>query len=545
MPLTALAVLGAMFWLATGPQPARRPAHPTSTTASTAVPAAPAPVAAAESGSDTEPVELSDPTTPLPQGLETFYAQKAAWGTCAGASAGDTDQCATVSVPVDYLDPRGETVRIALRRLPATHPDQRRGTLFVNPGGPGASGVEMVDQAPDYFSESIRGVWDVVGFDPRGIGGSGGFTCMRPRDLDAMYASDPTPETAAERRALDRARVARLAGCLERGGPLARAMGSEQVAKDLDILRAAVGDTHLNYYGISYGTLIGALYAAQFPDRVGYTVIDSAVDPDYVSSSAVTQDDIDYWAEQSAGEADSVFADFVDSCVEDGDCPLGDDHAVAARRLVAFLDRLDRTPMPTDEPGIPVLTEGWAATGLAGAMRDQSMWGDAVEALRSALEDDDGSGLLWLAEDAVSRDSDGTYYGGYESVHLPIHCADWPSDASTSMRPTAKVLAAHPLYAHLFAEVQDSCAAWSGTQRTHLVITADPTTPVLVLGNEGDLTTPLDQTQRMAHAIFGSRFVSVVADGHGVYDNGNDCADAIVENYLVRSLVPKDGAHCA
>ena len=431
-----------------------------------------------------------------------------------------------------------------MRKVPAATPEHRRGTLFINPGGPGGSGIDFAAEAHEFFSDDILDAWDVVGFDPRGTGKSGDFECMRGRDLDAMYAADPTPDTKAEKAALSRARTARVAGCIERGGPLARNMGTELVARDLDILRDAVGDTHLNYYGVSYGTLLGALYAAQFTDRVGLMVIDSAVAPDYVPVGQATQDDVDAWTAEAAREVDDTFDDFLDDCVRGGHCPLGDARDAARTRLLSFLDGLDRHPLPSDALGIPKLTEGWAATALDAVTRYPESWDRVQDALGTAIDESDGTELVWVAMDAVARDDDGTYYGGFESVHLPIHCADWPADAADELEPSRAVLDQHPVFAHLYAVNRDTCSGWVGTQRTNLVLTIATTSPVLVLGNDGDLTTPLDQSQRMSHAFFESSFVSVEAQGHGVYGNGNACADRIVESYLVRAVAPRKGAHC-
>jgi pimeloyl-ACP methyl ester carboxylesterase len=542
-------LLGLLLLLATGPRaPEATPVTPPATAGgATTTPPDPtsegdAPAAGgATTGSDTEPVELRVPTSGTPTGLDAFYGQQVDWASCGDATS---DECGSVTVPVDYAQPSGPTVRIAMRKVPASAPSRRKGSLFINPGGPGASGLEFAADAREFFSNDILDVWDVVGFDPRGIGESGGFECLRSRDLDAMYAADPTPDTKAERAALVSARAARLRGCLQRGGLLARNMGTELVARDLDILRDAVGDTHLNYYGVSYGTLLGALYADQFTDRVGLMVIDSAVSPDDLPAGDPTQDDVDAWVGQAADEVEATFDDFLDDCVAGGDCPLGGTRDTARSRLLSFLDGLDRHPLPSDAIGIPRLTEGWAVTALDAVSRVPESWPDVQDALATAL-DGDGTDLVWVAEDTVSRDDDGTYYGGFESVHLPIHCADWPLDTEVGPEPSRAVLQAHPVFAHLYGVNPDSCEGWDGTPRSHLVLTVTNPSPVLVLGNEGDLTTPLDQSQRMSHAFLESRFVSVEADGHGVYANGNACADRIVEDYLVRAEAPRGGAHCA
>lgn len=504
------------------------------------------PEGASETDGDAPPrdrVELATPTSKPAQGLDVFYDQTISWLECEDAPS-SSDRCGTVRVPVDYLDPRGATVDIALRKVPAGNPQARKGTLFINPGGPGASGLDFAKDARDFFSDDVRKVWDVVGFDPRGVGESGGFSCLRGRDLDAMYAADPTPDTNAEQAAAVSSRAARLQGCLSRGGALARNMGSEQVARDLDIMREAVGDTHLNYFGVSYGTLIGALYGAQFPDRIGLMVIDSAVSPDYVPTESASQDDVDQWASDEAESVEEGLDAFLQDCVDGGECPLGDDVDAARTKLLAFLDGLDRKPLPSDAEGIPLLTEGWAVTALDAVLVYKDSWGDVDDALHAALDKGDGTDLVWAAMNSVSREDDGSYVGGFEASHLPIHCADWPLEASDEMQPSRSVLAAHPVYAHLYGVQTDSCKGWVGTQRTNLILTVDAASPVLVLANQRDLTTPPDGTREMARGIFGSRFVLVDADGHGVYANDNDCADSIVDDYLVRGLAPRNGETC-
>ena len=562
-PFVSVAVLTTLLLLASSPSHA--PGDGSSGAAATATSgppdpgsSSPDPERAASTNGDAAPqdrVELATPTSTPAQGLDVFYDQAISWLPCddtgdAGGSDADADadadadRCGTVRVPVDYLDPRGETVEIALRKVPAADEKARKGTLFINPGGPGASGLEFAMEARDFFSDDVREVWDVVGFDPRGIGESGGFACLRGQDLDAMYAADPTPDTKAEQAAAAASRTARLKGCLARGGALARNMGSEQVARDLDIMRDAVGDAHLNYYGISYGTLIGALYGAQFPDRIGLMVIDSAVSPDYVALDSASQDDVDDWAQDEAATVEEGLDAFLQDCVDGGDCALGDDVDAARTRLLAFLDRLDRNPLPSEAEGIPMLTEGWAVTAVNAVLLYEDSWEDVDDALRVALEDGDGTDLVWTAMDTVMRDDDGSYVGGYEASHLPIHCADWPLDATSQRDPSPSVLDEHPVYAHLYGVATDSCEGWVGTQRTNLILTVDAASPVLVLANERDLTTPSDGTREMGRGIFGSRFVLVDADGHGVYANGNDCADAIVDDYLVRGLAPRNGELC-
>ncbi len=551
MPLTAVAVLGAMFWLATGPQPAHPSAHPASTSGavvSTSRSDGPGPAA----GSDvslgmgthpkTTPIAFTGPVDPEPTALAAYYGKRVAWTTC---SDDDRFDCGTVRVPVDYRKPAGATVRIALRRLPAAEPSRRIGSLFVNPGGPGGSGLDFVDEAPDFFGAAVRDRYDIVGFDPRGMGRSDPVSCLSDADLDAMYGSDPMPYTAAARAAHVRATAERNRRCLARGGALAANMGTEAVARDLDVLRSSVGDERLNYYGISYGTMIGAIYADFFTSRVGYMVLDSAVRPDAVAGEAPTQEQVDDAARSTAGDFDTMFDDFVTECGPHEACPLGPDSGVVSDRLVGLLDSLHRTPLRTGIPSLPRLSEGWAVTALGFALRDRTSWPELVSALDDALHRRDGSGLASLAMSYVGRDDDGSYESAtFGRSHLLVTCADWPASAWDSAVPSRNVLVDHPLWARVEPPSPSPCAGWSGQIRQDVLVGAEVATPVLVIGNDVDATTPIQDTEALAHEIVRSRFVRVEAKGHGAYPSGNACASRVVDEYLTQARAPEDDYYC-
>lgn len=513
-------------------------AAPTPSATSTATPK-PTPTEQPE-----RPITFFDPEEGPPAALATFYGQSIAWRACKGSKR---DLCGTVTVPVDYSDPDGATLRLALRKVPALTPAKRKGTLFINPGGPGISGVEFAKEAPDYFSKQVRRVWDVVGFDPRGIGQSESFECLRPRDLDAMYAADPTPETDAEKRAIERAARARLAGCIERGGDLAVNMSSEHVAMDLDIMRAVVGDTHLNYLGVSYGTLVGALYADLFASRVGLMVLDSAVPGDGFDDATVGQAEIDLWAAQAAADFDDVWAEYVAGCEDrDEGCPLGTEPKAAQAKVMKLLNRLETRPMRTGIRNLPRLTQGWASAALRAGLFYTESWADLDYALELALEDNDGQVLAYLAMMEAGREPDGTYAEAtFGSNGLPVRCADWPVHDADRLVPSDSVLEANPLWAFVEAETHNRCDGWTGKARSTLIIFADAPTPILVIGNDGDLVTPMAGTAAFAETIARSRLVTVEADGHGAYAAGNRCADEIVDTYLVDAIAPKDGTECA
>jgi pimeloyl-ACP methyl ester carboxylesterase len=546
-----------MFWSATGPQPpkpapkAPSQAHPATSASSTSRPAGadgPGPAA----GSDVSlgvgthptstPISFSGPVDPDPAELAAFYGKAVSWRPCPDDEQFD---CGTVRVPVDYRKPAGATTTIALRRLPAGDPARRIGSLFINPGGPGGSGIDFVRAAPDVFGGAVRERYDVVGFDPRGMGESDAVDCLSDADLDAMYGSDPTPDTKAERRAWRRAPAERNARCLARGGALAANMGTEAVARDLDVLRSAVGDERLNYYGVSYGTMIGAMYADFFTSRVGYMVLDSAVLPDALAEEAPTQDQVDDAARSWAHDFDQLVDDFVTDCGSSIACPLGADREAVSARLVRFLDRLDRAPLPTDIDSLPHLTEGWAVTALEFGLRDKDSWPELVDALDSALNDHDGTDLAWLAMDEVERDEDGSYPSASISrSHLLVWCADWPVTPWDSVLPSRSVLANHPLWARVEPATPARCAGWTGQKRETILVGAEVATPVLVIGNDVDRTTPIEDTEALAGEIVRSRFVRVEAEGHGAYDSGNECAARVVDEYLTEAKAPEDDYYC-
>ncbi|MEW1954492.1 alpha/beta hydrolase [Terrabacter sp. NPDC080008] len=548
-PLVSVAILATLLLLAAAPArvPADAGSHTGGSGPAVAVGAGPSAApgdraAAIGDRPSTTPFTFTGPVQPNPAGLGAFYGKRVTWATCADDERFD---CGTVVVPVDYERPRGARTSVALRRLPASGPAHRIGSLLINPGGPGGSGIEFVGEAPDFFGDAVRQRYDIVGFDPRGMGQSDPVRCLRDSDLDAMYAADPTPDTPGERAAARKAPAERNRACLTRGGPLAARMGSEFVARDLDVLRSAVGDERLNYYGVSYGTMIGALYAQFFPSRVGHVVLDSAVLPDAREEATPSQQDVDASARGWADEFDDVVDDFATDCGSSVECPLGKDRAAVSATLVTFLDRLDRHPLETGYASLPRLTEGWATTAIGWGLTRPETWPDLVDALDTAVSGDDGSDLAAFAMEMVDRNEDGTYAAdATERGHLPVTCADWPPSPWDSAVPSRDVLENHPLWARVEAPTTAECDGWTGVRRRTLTVRPDVSTPVLVIGNDDDKTTPIEDTRALAGEISRSRLVTVSADGHGAYGSDNDCADEVVDDYLARAKAPEDGFHC-
>ena len=285
------------------------------------------------SPSPTPPSRNTATVGPIPE-LARYYAQRPAWTECE-----DSFQCASVSVPVDYADASSGDIQLKVARLPASDPAHRLGSLVLNPGGPGLSGVEYVRNAGPGFAPSIRTAFDLVGFDPRGVGASAPISCISARELDAIANYDGSPDNPAEESAL-LANDRRFAhGCAAHSARLLAHVSTRDAARDLDVIRAALGDATLTYLGASYGTYLGAVYADLFPTQVGRMVLDGAEDP---SQTPAAQTNI-----QVAG-LELALTTFLKDCVTQPDCPLGSTPAAARARLTALVNRADAHPLASD-----------------------------------------------------------------------------------------------------------------------------------------------------------------------------------------------------
>ena len=310
-------------------------------------------------GSDATPTTASTAAAKAPAGSEalaSYYGQQLAWAKC------QIGECAKLRVPLDYAKPAGDQIQISVLRMKATSPGDRIGSLVVNPGGPGGSGVDYARAADFIVRKPVRERFDIVGFDPRGVQRSQPVDCLPDAQMDAFLGQDPTPDDNAEEQAFAASGKQFAQGCQQRTGALLSHLSTVDAAKDMDILRSALGDEKLNYLGKSYGTYLGATYAGLFPKLVGRFVLDGVLPPDLTS------------AEVSKGQAEGferATRAYAASCVDDGDCPLGNSVDEVMSGMRSLLTRLDQQPVPMQDGTLKQLTEGWAATGIAEAMYDQ------------------------------------------------------------------------------------------------------------------------------------------------------------------------------
>ena len=476
---------------------------------------------AAESAAATEP--------PRPE-LAQFYAQDLAWSSCR-----EEFECAELTVPLDYRRPAGETIEIALLRVPAS--GERIGSLVVNPGGPGAPGTDYAAVARRAFGGPLRERFDIVGFDPRGTGDSAPVNCLTDPQVDAFVATDPDPDGRAE--------VAELAGwvgrlgtgCARRSGRLASHISTAEAARDIDVLRAALGEERLTYFGASYGTKLGATYAELFPQRAGRLVLDGAVD--------VGLDSRQLSLEQAAGFETALRA-YVENCVSETEsCFLGDSVDEGLGRIAGLLDRVDRSPLPTDL-GDRELRVGNAFYGLVAPLYQREAWPALSLALRNAFNGD-GTLLLQFSDLYTSRGARGYDNNSQEAIYA-INCLDDPYAVESPAAVAAELSdfeEASPTFGRVFAWGLLACSGMvAESVEPPLEIRAEGAAPIVVIGTTRDPATPYRWAEALAAQLDSGVLVTRDGDGHTAYNAGNACIDDAVEAFLIDGDVPEDGLSC-
>ena len=455
--------------------------------------------------------------------MRRFYQQRLSWHDC-----GDGWQCSRLLVPLDYRRPGGTTLRIAVIRKPAT--GTSRGSLIVNPGGPGASGVDFVRGSAGTFA-GVTTQFDLVSFDPRGVGASRPVRCESSSQLDAFVHVDPWPDTPAEHAAVVRSSRQFAEACFKRNGNYLEHVGTIDAARDMDVLRAALGDRKLTYYGASYGTFLGAKYAQLFPRRIRAMVLDGAIDPRQPTAA-------ENRVQAMGFETD--LRDFLAACGHATDCPFSSSDPVAG--LDKLSAKIDAHPVSY---GSRSLGPGEFFEGLALGLYSTSYWDTLRQALGGA---DRGDARLMLAmSDALTeRHSDGSYGNLIES-NLAINCIDRPSPRKVSAydsaaRDFARVA---PHFGVPIAYGSLPCAFWPvpPVEQAHAV-RAEGAPPIVVIGTTRDPATPYVWAKALARQLSSGVLVTFDSDGHTAYDHGNSCIVSAVNNYLLRAVPPQDGLRC-
>ncbi|MFE0738874.1 alpha/beta hydrolase [Streptomyces sp. NPDC058855] len=480
----------------------------------------------------------------------SLLTQKPAWAPCPPPSpaegggdapsplpGGTAWECAFVETPLDWSRPEGETIELALIRARARDSSRRIGSLVFNFGGPGGSGVTGLPGFAEKF-EALRGRYDLVSFDPRGVGRSDPVECATDKELDAYYALDFSPDDQAEERVLSDAQKKYAAGCeKDAGGALAH-VGTESAARDLDLVRQVLGDRKLHYFGISYGTELGGVYAHLFPKNVGRAVFDAVVDPDAgVEDGALGQ----------AKGFQLALDNFAQDCVDRGDeCALpGGSVAEIEAGITRLLTALDKKPIAGI--GERRLTQTQATNGIAQALYSKEFWPYLEQGL-DAADGGDGALLLALSDSMNGRGQNGSY-SNIQAANTAINCVDFKEryTLGQTRERLAAFREASPVFGDFMGWSLANCSHWPVPGRwDHPDVSAPGAAPVLVIGTTGDPATPFEGARAMAKALGKGVGVELTfeGEGHGAYNSGNACVKKAVDGYLLDGKVPASGTVC-
>ena len=470
-----------------------------------------------------EETASSAPTIEDPGNPDAFYEQELSWNDCGGF------ECTTVTAPLDWEDPAAGTIGLSVIRAAATGPD-RIGSLLTNPGGPGASGVGLIRDSLDFaVGSALQESYDVIGFDPRGVGSSTAVRCFDAAEMDAyLYEIPENPRGSQEwEDELTERNAAFAEACEENSQGILPFITTTNAARDMDLLRGVLGDDKLNYLGYSYGTFLGATYAELYPGNVGRMVLDGAIDPSISGLEVGT--------EQAIGFENALRA-YMAACLTTQECPFRGSVDQAMSDLGALLASVDRSPLPASdgrELGADTLV-----TGIVAALYSQANWPVLTQALSEALQGDPTTAFL-LADFYNGREG-GVYIDNSAEAFRAYNCMDYPADSSQADQDAAdaRIAAEAPTIAEYW-EGPDACEVWPyDPTGTRAPIAAVGAAPILVVGTTGDPATPYAWSVSLAEQLESGVLVTNVGEGHTGYNKGNACVDDAVEAYLIEGTVP-------
>lgn len=458
---------------------------------------------------------------PLPESLgedlSAYWEQLVEWEPC------DGELCATILTPLDWENPGTASLEIAMRKVSSADPT--RGSLFVNPGGPGFGGQDFATSfAPDTYEG-----YDIIGWDPRGTGESTTVECGTTEQTDAVFELDGSPDDDAELEALKTGWAEFALQCRENSGALLDHLTTVENVRDLDLLRHLLGNEVLNFLGVSYGTYVGAVYAELFPDRAGRLVLDSAVD--------ITDD------EEAASQAEGfelALRNYATWCADSDQCTLGDSADEVVDRIASFLAGLDAEPI---EVGDRMLTQSLATTGVALFLYSNEEAYPALTSVVSAAMDGRGSDLLSASDNLNGRGNN-----EWETIAYAFpatRCVDGSDqgiDESYDWWQENKDES--PVFGTNMG-VDFVCETWTAGSAPWLKLTGEGAPPVLVVGTTGDSATPYEHAVSMAEQLESGVLLTLDGAGHGAVTGDNECINDAVSTYLEEGVAPEDGTTCS
>ena len=483
----------------------------------------------------------------VPQGLESFYSQKVEWFDCVATAGVEKSadrtgfQCAKVTVPLDYSQPDGQTIEIAMKKHLATG-SVRQGTLFMNPGGPGGSGVDNVGAMATTTFAGVQKAYDIIGFDPRGVGSSTAITCSTDAEAKAMEGVSPVdgagaPVAFEKRAAVMSERFKQLeADCASRTKPteLLDHVDTVSVARDLDVLRALSGDQKLNYTGFSYGTYLGATYAELFPANTGRLVLDGALDPSLS------------YSERRQGQAlgfERALRNYVAWCQSGQSCPLTGDTDAGVKQIGDVFTSANQSPVPSSDPNRPVTGEEMKRIVGFVLYFPESSWSAVSEALGQVINEHDASAFRAMADQIAAQPQVNA------GANIGINCLDYrvEGDMATWTAQSKELERIAPRFATVTEAGDLGCQAWghTGTQPSK-ALHAKGAAPILVIGTTGDPATPHEWAVALADQLESGQLLTWEGNGHAAYTNPGHgpCVTQAVDTYLLTGTMPKKGLTC-
>ncbi|MCK2024754.1 alpha/beta hydrolase [Microbacterium sp. SSW1-47] len=461
--------------------------------------------------------------------LLPYYSQKLDWTEC-----GTGFECTDVTAPLDWENPGSGEIQLAVVRHRAE--GTAVGSLLTNPGGPGASGVDLVLSSLGYaVGPALVENYDVIGFDPRGVGGSTAVTCYDDAEMDDYLYGIPEAQRGSakwEQELLDGHRAFAEA-CDANSDGILPYITTVNAARDMDLIRAVLGDKQLNYLGYSYGTFLGATYAQLYPEKAGRLVLDGAIDP------AVPG--LEVGATQALG-FESALRAYMQNCLDSGNCPFSGSVDEAMADLGALLASADRTPLENGDGRL--MGADALMTAIIAALYSQDSWDYLTQALEEALQGDPTTAFV-LADFYNGREN-GTYIDNSSEAFRAYNCMDYPveDDPAAEAAITAKIAEGAPTIAPYWTG-PDPCEVWpyppTGTRGE---IAAEGAGPIVVVGTTNDPATPYEWSESLANQLEEGVLITRVGEGHTGYNKGNTCVDEAVEGFLLDDVVPEDGLRC-
>ncbi|UYQ78087.1 alpha/beta hydrolase [Glutamicibacter sp. JL.03c] len=480
---------------------------------------------------DAEGTDASPSTSApdAPRGLESYYAQQIDWGNC-----GDALECATIKVPLDYGDPTGESIELSLNRRTAESASRN---LLVNPGGPGGSGLDMVESSVQtMFSDQLQQSYNIIGFDPRGVGESSPVTCQSDAETDEGRQENLRAWLPEDQEQIIEETEDYAADCAANTGDLLGHVDTVSAAKDMDVIRAVLGDKQLDYLGFSYGTFLGATYADLFPQKVGRFVLDGAMDP---KSQAA-----DLTKAQAVGFEHEIEA-WLAQCIGSEGCPFSGTVESAKVQLQQFFAQVENEPMvSSDGRTVPIID---FVNGFILPLYDNTNWPYLTQAMASAVNDGDVDTILGFADLAADRQSDGTYASNSSDAFTAINCLDRPMNAgeeemgqeATELMRVAPTLGKYLSYGEIVCDVWDHKPTGKAG-----ALDAKESNEILVVGTTSDPATPYQWSQSLAEQLDNATLLTYQGHGHTAYGRSNDCITNAVDGYLIDGKAPASGTRC-